>query len=129
MKDERYNDIDSLIKMYIYPLLEEECRRLRVPREFILGIYGFYCKDFMVGYVEEVWKEDKLIGVRIRIGDCNQGKLSALSVFFHEMYHVKEIWERKKRPFSELRADLYAWYRILQPALNKIIQIRKNLLF
>jgi len=119
-------DTQHLINLYISPLLEKECKRLGISREFILGIYSCYCKDSVVGYIEEVRKEDKLIGVRIRIGDCNQDKLSILTVFFHEMYHVKEIWEGRKNHFSELRADLYAWFRIFQLALTKMITTKDN---
>jgi len=119
-------DTQHLINLYISPLLGKECERLGIPREFILGVYSCYCKDFVVGYVEEVWKDNKLIGVRIRIGDCNQDKFSILTVFFHEMYHVKEIWEGRRSRFSELRADLYAWFRIFQLALTRTKTTKYN---
>jgi hypothetical protein len=41
-----------------------------------------------------------------------------LEVFFHEMFHVKELLEGRKKPFSELRADLYAIRRILELSLS-----------
>jgi len=112
---------DYLINLYVYPLLEEECKRLKVPREFVLGVYSCYCKDSVSGYVEKVQREDKLVGVRVRIGECNQNRLSVLNVFFHEMHHVKEEWEGRKRFLSELRADLYAWSRIFQLMLGEMI--------
>jgi hypothetical protein len=78
----KYSNVDYLIRLYVYPLLDEECRRLGIPRNFILGVYGCYCKDGMVGYVEEIRKEGKLINVRIRIGDCNKSPRDVLEVFF-----------------------------------------------
>jgi len=112
-------DVDYLIKLYVYPLLEEECKRLKIPRNFILGVYGCYCKDEIAGYVEEIREEGKLINVRIRIGDCNESPRDVLKVFFHEMFHVKELLVGKRKLLSELRADLYAERRILQLALDR----------
>ena len=114
----RYNSKDYLIKLCIYSLLEEECRRLKIPRGFILGVYAFYCKDWIAGFVEEIKEENRVIGVRIRIGDCVKSPRETLKVFFHEMFHVKEIYEGRKRLFSELLADLYAAKRLLQLILS-----------
>jgi len=115
----RYSSTNYLIKLCIYPLLEEECRRLKIPKNFILGIYVFYCKDGIVGYVEEIRERNKVIGVRIKIGDCIESSRELLKVFFHEMFHVKEIYEGKKKLFSEFLADLYAEKRFLQLMLTK----------
>jgi tRNA threonylcarbamoyladenosine modification (KEOPS) complex Pcc1 subunit len=123
----KHNNLDYLIKMYVYPLLEEECKRLKIPKNFILGIYGCYCKDFVVGYVEEIKESDNLIGVKIKIGDCNESLRSILKVFFHEMYHVKELYNGKKLFLSELRADLYAELRLLQLALNRRKYIKQKI--
>jgi hypothetical protein len=121
----KYSDVDYLIKLYVYPLLEEECRRLNIPRNFILGVYGCYCKDEIAGYVEEIREGNKLMNVRIRIGDCNESLRDVLKVFFHEMFHVKELLYGKKL-FSELRANLYAERRILQLALGRWKYIKRE---
>ena len=110
-------DVEKLIKIYVEPLLDEECKRLGVPREFIKGVYGCYYEDWIAGRVEEIHKNNRLVGVRIRIADCNNSR-DVLQVFFHEMYHVKEMIKNQNSFFSELRADLYAEKRILQLALN-----------
>jgi hypothetical protein len=122
----KYSDVDYLIKLYVYPLLEEECRRLKIPRNFILGVYGCYCKDGIAGYVEEIKEGNKLMNVRIRIGDCNESPRDVLKVFFHEMFHVKELLDGKKKLLSELRADLYAEERILQLALGRYKYIKRE---
>jgi len=111
---------DDLIRLYVYPILEEECKRLGIPRGFVLGVYACYCKEGIVGFVEKVPADGKVEGVRIRIGECNQSKKEILKTFFHEMYHVKEEWEGKRRRFSELRANLYAELRFLQIILSKL---------
>jgi hypothetical protein len=41
-------------------------------QRFYLGVYACYRKGGIVGYVEEIREGDKLMGVRIRIGDCNE---------------------------------------------------------
>jgi len=110
-------DVDSLIEIYVKPLLKEECRKLGIPFDFIKGIYGCYYKDGIAGYVEEIRKDDKLVGVRIRIADCNNSR-GVLSVFFHEMFHVRELLYGRSKFLSDLRASLYAEKRILQLALS-----------
>jgi hypothetical protein len=122
----KYKDVDYLIKLYIYPLLEEECRKLKIPKNFISGVYGCYTDIGISGYVEEIKDGDKIIKVRIRIGDCNNSPRAVLKVFFHEMYHVKELLDGKKKFLSELLADLYAERRILQFYLNQWISRRKK---
>jgi hypothetical protein len=95
------NDVDYLIKTYVYPLLEEECKRLGIPREFVKGVYGCYYKDFTRGYVEELRDGEKTVGVRIRIADCNNRR-GVLTTFFHEMFHVQEIlYNEKEKTESE----------------------------
>jgi hypothetical protein len=122
----KYSNVDYLIKLYVYPLLEEECRRLKIPRNFILSVYWCYCKDERIGYVEEIREEGKLINVRIRIGDCNESPRDVLKVFFHEMFHVRELLDGKRKLFSELRADLYAVRRILQLTLGRWRYIKEK---
>ena len=106
-------NVDQLIKTYVYPILDEECKRLGIPRDFVKGVYSCYYKDSIAGRVEELRENDKLIGVKIRIADCNEDARSVLATFFHEMFHVKELLYGKKF-FSELRANIYAKKRILQ---------------
>ena len=118
-------NVDYLIKLYVYPILYEECKRLGVPREFVLCVYSCYWREGRAGFIEEVWEDGELKGVRIRISECNQSRGEVLKVFFHEMYHVKEKWERKKRIFSELRADLYAEFRFLKIMLSELRSPKK----
>jgi len=109
-------DVDKLIKTYVYPILKKECDRLEIPIDFIKGVYGCYYRDFTVGIVEEVRENGNLVGVIIRIADCNNAR-GVLKTFFHEMFHVREMLYGKKA-FSELRADIYAEKRILQLTLG-----------
>jgi len=109
-------DVDNLIKVYVHPLIEEECKRLKIPRDFVRGVYGCYYKDIEAGRVEEIREGNKLVGVRIRIADCNDAR-DVLATFFHEIFHVKELLYGDKF-LSELRAELYAEKRIFQLALS-----------
>jgi hypothetical protein len=112
------NTIDDLIKVYVFPILEEECKRLKIPRDFIRGVYGFRYKDCIGGIVEELREGGKLVGVKIRIADCNNVR-GVLKTFFHEMFHVQELFYGKKKFLAEIRADLYAEKRIFQMKFYK----------
>ncbi|GEM_PF-1805005 len=123
-KKAKVYDVDRLIRVYVYPLLEEECKRLKIPREFVKGVYGCYYKDWEGGRIEEIRDGNKLVGVRIRIADCNDPR-DVLATFFHEMFHVKELLDGNKL-LSELRAELYAEKRIFQLALSRWKYLRSN---
>jgi hypothetical protein len=90
----------------------------------VKGVFGCYFKDFEAGRVEEIREGNKLVGVRIRIADCNDAR-DVLTTFFHEMFHVKELLYGKKF-LSELRAELYAEKRIFQLALSGWKYLRSN---
>ena len=40
--------LEYIIRKYLNPLLDDECKRLGIPREFIEGIYESYL-DFLTG--------------------------------------------------------------------------------
>ena len=127
MKDEE--NVEELIKIYVYPLLDEECKRLGIPRNFIKGVYSCPYKGFFEGgsYLEEIKNENGNVKyVKIRICEKNDRR-GVLEDFFHEMWHAKETWEGKESRFSELRADLYAEKRILQLALSGWKYLKANL--
>jgi hypothetical protein len=87
-------DVDCLIKIYVNPLLEEECKKLKIPRDFIKGVYGCYYNG-IAGYVEEIREDDKLVGVRIRIANCNNSR-GVLSVFSTKCFALESFCTEEK---------------------------------
>ena len=112
---------EELIKVYVLPLLEEECKRLGIPKNFVKGIYSqpyrLTLESNLYIPLEEIFDEEgNVTGVNIRLPDSNNPR-GILSTFFHEMFHARELIYGDKL-FSELRAYLYAEKRILQLTLS-----------
>ncbi|MGC9133076.1 MAG: hypothetical protein ACP5GJ_01565 [Nanopusillaceae archaeon] len=116
--------LDNIVKdEYVEKVIIEELKKHNIPPGFILGIHENYCKSFIVGKTIPIYENrtvikeydrEKIIGVIIKIGDCNKSKLSKLSVLFHEFYHAIEYYkgEDNESFLTEIKADLYS-YKLL----------------
>jgi len=111
------NSIDNIIAMELVPLLDRECARLGIPREFVVGVYGIWPRAFEYGSLcEPVWDQDgHLRGVTIRIAS-DHGRLGARIDFLHELHHARSYYRGERS--SELRAWLYALSRIAVEGLT-----------
>ena len=107
----------ELIERFLKPEIEVECRRLRIPMEFIHGVYPvFPLTSFDGSFCEPVIKNGKVEQIKIYI-DCTIDKPGpALRAFWHEMRHAKDVYEGSKS--SELVADLYSLKRYIQRVLH-----------
>lgn len=110
--------VDEIIRAIITPSLASECSRLGIPVSFVQDVSGVHPKtgefDSICQLVDKdgCWTREVSSGVavRIRIACDITSPILALVHFWHEMWHAKEFYERR-RPASELRATMYSMRR------------------
>ena len=113
-----YDELNQIIEESLKPQIELECHILKIPPDFIKGIYPIFPKILeYASMCEPVKKDGKVEGVRIRI-DCSITKpIPALRDFWHEMRHAKDFYEGRKS--SEIKANFYSWKRYFQYQVRK----------
>ena len=118
--------IEDIIKDYLEPRIEDECRRLGIPPEFIISIYGGRSL-FEGGNCIPKEKDGKIIGVKIKIDEQEKRPRGARGKFFHEMKHAQKYY--KNEPHSELESYLYMIKRGIQEDYKTIVNTLKKYLF
>lgn len=112
--------VDDIIQKEITPRLDEECKRLGIPRDFVKGVFGCYANLYRRSYVELIEKDGEIDKVRVRIGDSNKTPREVKKDFWYLMWHVKEIYYGEEN--SDWAADSYSGKRNLEEALGRIKQ-------
>ena len=112
-------NIDYIIREEIVPILDEECERLGIPKNFVSGVYGCYSNLDRRSYAQRIEDENgNTIKVRIRIGDSNKTVNQAKFDFYHEMWHAREYFLGEN--ISEKNAWSYAGKRRIEEKIKGI---------
>jgi len=120
-------DINEIIEEYLEPRIEDECKRLGIPTEFIRRIYGWDLYLHQGARCIPAEKDGKIVEVEIKI-DCEEKRpRGARGGFFHEMKHAEKYY--KNEPQSELKAYLYMIKRGIQEDCKTIVNKLKKYLF
>jgi len=90
--------IEEIIKNEIEPRVPDECKRLGIPREFIIGIHGYKGSDLFgaVGHCEPVIKDGKIIGVELVIREDENRPRVARGTFFYLMKDAEQYYKGKQ---------------------------------
>ena len=112
--------MDDFIETSLKPMVPEECKRLKIPPEFIIAIYprinlpGSYCMPQTEG--------EKIIGVKLLLDE-----FSGFGDFFQEMKHAQQyFYGRQDRPLSEVEAHLYEFRRVAEERLKRTYRKMKS---
>jgi hypothetical protein len=122
-------DIEEIIKEYINPRIEDECKRLGISREFIIGVYssGYSFDSLASGDCTPVIKDGKIIGVKITLDRDETRTRGARESFFHEMKHAWQFYNNIL--ISQFEAYLYMMKREIQEDYKTCINTLKKYLF
>ncbi len=114
-------DTQEIIDTYIKPrVLPEECRRLKIPPEFIKGVYTCWPKLFDYhALCTPVVNDGHITEVVIKIGTDYQTPSAVLHAFRHEVRHAKDYFIGRNP--SELTATLYTFVSDCEDLLNRTI--------
>jgi hypothetical protein len=112
--------IEEIIKNEIEPRVPDECKRLGIPREFIIGIDSYKGYLFEDGFCECVTKNGKIVGVELQISREEKRPRGARATFFYLMKRAEQYY--KGKPTSAVKAYIYEIKRGLEVDAKTILR-------